>query len=459
MTIQAHEFVLRPRTGLPRSSRAPLGLGGIGETVMLSSVEQYGITWEFDKEYECGQFITGDYWVIGPVTITDITRPNNDPERDGSMVNPMSGGSSRPQGFDSRGNAYDDSLNVANYLPLTVQPVSSLVSKISNPTGGHDTIDDAAVLTVLDTAPSATAFRPPYSGDRKIIHDWNDVDLSPLLSLPLVPSATASRIQWAKNAHARPWVALYAYWKGIQELIPSNNMPTYGRNIASTGNDVAMMLLLDIPQSDKEEIAKGFIQTGIDLHENLMNGWRGGGVGGGLSHGFKLPGILAGVLLNNTEMKEFHIHNNTRIYSMEDSQIEYLTQELIDANHSRHSDPDDNYYQFFDDIPLGTPIWLERGWNWADQIWHNLPGGGIEGGYMICCTTNATVGSALVVRLLGIENLWNYDPFLEWVDFYQGYNSPTFYADDWRSESWHFFWSRPFAEEMWLEYRGLADEL
>ena len=77
---------------------------------------------------------------------------------------------------------------------------------------------------------------------------------------------------------------------------------------------------------------------------------------------------------------------------------------------------------------------------------------------MICCTTNATVGSALVVRLLGIENLWNYDPFLEWVDFYQGYNSPTFYVDDWRSESWHFFWSRPFAREMWLEYRGLADE-
>jgi hypothetical protein len=31
-----------------------------------SSIEQYGITWTFDKEYQCGQFVNGDYWVLGP---------------------------------------------------------------------------------------------------------------------------------------------------------------------------------------------------------------------------------------------------------------------------------------------------------------------------------------------------------------------------------------------------------
>jgi len=416
---------------------------------MASSVSQHGITWEFDREYQVGRFITGDYWVIGPVTITYITRPNNNPERDGSMVNPMPGGSGTHHGFDGRWGQYRDALNVANHLPLDVVPDSSLVSKISGE-GNH--MLDSAVLTVLEAAPSPTAFRPPYSGDRKIIHDWKDVDLSPLLNLPLVPSVDSSRIQSAKNAHSRPWVALYAWWQGIQQLIPRNNMRSYGRDIASRGNDTAMMLLLDIPKSDKEEMAKGFIQTGIDIHENMINGWRGGGVGGGLSHGFKLPQLLAGLLLNSTEMKEFHINNPTRDYSMEDSQIEYLTQEIRDLTYERNAE----YPGYFDDVPLGTPVWIERGRNWATTNWIQVPGGL---SYMVCCTTNATVGAALVVRLLGIENLWNYDVFLEWVDFYQGYPVDQFYDKERRSDDWHFFWSRPFAREMWRAYREVADEM
>ena len=30
----------------------------------MSSITQYGITWTFDKEYESGQFASGDYWVV-----------------------------------------------------------------------------------------------------------------------------------------------------------------------------------------------------------------------------------------------------------------------------------------------------------------------------------------------------------------------------------------------------------
>ena len=36
-------------------------------------VSQYGITWKFDKPYTVGQFITGDYWVLGPVNIVSVT--------------------------------------------------------------------------------------------------------------------------------------------------------------------------------------------------------------------------------------------------------------------------------------------------------------------------------------------------------------------------------------------------
>jgi hypothetical protein len=36
-------------------------------------VSQYGITWLFEKPAQAGQFINGDWWVIGPVKIVRIT--------------------------------------------------------------------------------------------------------------------------------------------------------------------------------------------------------------------------------------------------------------------------------------------------------------------------------------------------------------------------------------------------
>ena len=32
-------------------------------------ITQHGITWRFDKPYRIGRFVTGDYWVVGPVNI------------------------------------------------------------------------------------------------------------------------------------------------------------------------------------------------------------------------------------------------------------------------------------------------------------------------------------------------------------------------------------------------------
>ena len=40
---------------------------------LRSSIEQYGITWTFDKEYETGKFVNGDWWVVGPVVVTAVT--------------------------------------------------------------------------------------------------------------------------------------------------------------------------------------------------------------------------------------------------------------------------------------------------------------------------------------------------------------------------------------------------
>ena len=67
-----------------------------------SSITKDGITWTFSKPVPVGQFVTGDYYVVGPVTITAIDPPPNtsSPYENGSVVNlPTANGKS---GFDSR---------------------------------------------------------------------------------------------------------------------------------------------------------------------------------------------------------------------------------------------------------------------------------------------------------------------------------------------------------------------
>ena len=44
----------------------------VDDLPLKQSVSQYGITWTFDKPARVGQFITGDWYVVGPVTITAI---------------------------------------------------------------------------------------------------------------------------------------------------------------------------------------------------------------------------------------------------------------------------------------------------------------------------------------------------------------------------------------------------
>ena len=117
-----------------------------------SQVSQYGITWKFDRDYPVGQFVNGDWWVVGPVTVVSVTPgpspapPNevndlgvnewgdtglqdNKERRNGSMV-VMSLGPS--QGYDSRGITYDPSASIT--FPYELAADRSLISSISEVT-------------------------------------------------------------------------------------------------------------------------------------------------------------------------------------------------------------------------------------------------------------------------------------------------------------------------------------
>ena len=126
---------------------ATLGLAGWGSSAhssrarplppgAASSITKDGITWTFREPVPVGQFVTGDYYVVGPVTITaiDPAPTTSSPYENGSVLNlPSANGKS---GFDSRLNDgadeswwFDASLRV--YPPITLKPGDALVSSIS----------------------------------------------------------------------------------------------------------------------------------------------------------------------------------------------------------------------------------------------------------------------------------------------------------------------------------------
>ncbi|WP_269541747.1 hypothetical protein [Cerasicoccus fimbriatus] len=307
-----------------------------------SSITHNGVTWTFASPVTHGTFITGDYWVVGPVTITDISNSLNDPAytpragQNGSMINPLSSGQDRSeQGYDDGIGSYNSALNVGrpggNALsagnPLTVPVDSTLISSVSwlynsssdfepgtpsfnGGTGTPRPVTRAAgVLTVLESAPADYSFRPPYTGtDKTISHNLSDLDTSVLGSLaPVgsnVPDPAAVESQFAK-----PWIDHVFEYLGAF-VHPSDHMENYGQHLAQDINEAALLLNMDYSQlsgsPDKQGLLIGFTQLGIDLAGIADNGggWRANG-GHGL--GRKLPILMAGMLLDDQHMKDVGI--------------------------------------------------------------------------------------------------------------------------------------------------------
>src|SRR4030042_893232 len=182
----------------------------------IGDLTQYGITWEFDKEYECGQFITGDYWIVGPIAIIGII-PQSASDggiiRNGSQTNPvpfMTDYTGSDNGYDSRIGKYRSGLNVAMGIspssPLILPIGSSLVSTVSIQADNRPQLSDAAVLTVLESAPPDGSFRPPYCGsDKTIKFNKSQINYAILPSLSL-SEITANPNLAAIGMTRRPWI-------------------------------------------------------------------------------------------------------------------------------------------------------------------------------------------------------------------------------------------------------------
>jgi len=379
-------------------------------------ITQYGITWTFDKEYEYGTFVNGDYWVIGPAIIVSIT-PDCSNGKNGWEVNPIPG---IQQGFDNR--VADFSANLTPSLPYIANPGASIVKAVSisgecnyiDPGAGKliPCLETAAVLTVLSEVPlenGKNLFRPPYSGSEKLFYYTTQLKTSLLPSLASPQnSPTLEKIQ---DDFQRVKLDLKQGWTG-RALHPSKNLPDYGADISLQNSEGALRLMLNDPIDAKMPALINYIQAGLDFYGLMKNGawW---GEGGGQGVGRKLPIAFAAVMLDSYDLKK----------AAKDASIQGVFQEDLVFKYS---------------LNAGSYLYAETECS-EDVYWKKLaqrensggantckdPYGYIDGGYspgmpyLYCCIAKNCKASSLAVALMPLlADVWNNQGFLEAINRY-----------------------------------------
>ena len=212
----------------------PPATPGLEDLELTESVSRWGVTWTFGKPVRVGRFVSGDFYVVGPVVVTGIDpAPRYGKEvaddeldgrekvavkdrcRNGSMLNVPA---RREVAWDS---------GVLNYyhfehrarLPIAMKPGDSLASGISlcrgervtypyhagtvRGEGDNSPVKIVAVLTCVADPLPPDAFRPGYSGHDPKIYLARDLrrELLPRFDKP----AEAPDAVQAAALLERPW--------------------------------------------------------------------------------------------------------------------------------------------------------------------------------------------------------------------------------------------------------------
>ncbi|MCA9448867.1 MAG: hypothetical protein KC931_17235, partial [Candidatus Omnitrophica bacterium] len=181
----------------------------------------------------------------------------------------------------------------------------------------------------------------------------------------------------------RVWIDHKTGWDGAY-LHPSENMHNYGREISLDTGIASLVLMLDYPQEQKETLLIRYLQTGIDLYGILDNGG-GWSADGGHASGRKWPIIMAGLLLERTDMAEIGMNYGPSSFG-EDCQTYYDNQNYPRWGIRHCQDPTKESYN--------------------DE----------SNPYRTCCTSNTWPPSALSAMLMGARELWNHEAFFDYVD-------------------------------------------
>ncbi len=447
---------------------------------LRENVSQYGIAWAFERPARVGQFVNGDWYVIGPVTIRaidprplygseipereldrmDKERPEAQRVRNGFMLNPPA---QMKVSYDSGvRNWFDPSL--IQRLPVTMKPGDSLVSTISMPKGlvlaaqlrntiergegDSSPIRTAAVLTCVGAPQPPDAFRPAFCDRRPQIYLARNLkrDLLPTG----VPMRSMPRVEPYVRFTQRPWVGTGFF--GFEE--PVENMPQYGLEYGRVAGISALLLCTDLKPPQKERLLINYVQIGIDLGGMIRAGHPGWTGWGGHGSGRKLPIVFAGLLLGDDELAGIS-QSYPKVSFGEDEQTAYgdcwTGAKVVFAGHSG--------------IDAATGQGRSRGNGWGPYE-HTPPsqwkdGANTSESYRRCCTSVGWVAQALALRLLHAEQYWGHDAFFDYVDRWMYEDDSAFvktikeatgrdHDKDWarQGQAWD-----AFVNEMWAKHR------
>jgi len=452
-----------------------------------TSISKDGITWTFSQAVPVGQFVNGDYYVVGPVTVTaiDPAPTTSSPYENGSVKNLPTANSK--SGFDSRLNDgtdeswwFDPSVRV--YPPISLNPGDSLVSSISlaqihslpevmrATDMSASPVATVSVLTVLASTPTADAFRPSYCDRSQTIYHANSLqrNLLPSLTPPSDPNAGTPTLATFEVYYRRPWIDTNPFLFDA----PAEYMPSYGQHIAFADSYASLLLMLNFPPDQKVNLTNYFVQYGIDLYGCVQTGY-GWPAFGGHRSGRKLPIIFAGILLNNSGMKN------------------------VSADYPNQFGEDMQTLYIKDLPPAGT---YQQAWQGATVIYGGHYGVNVDGtvvspglygpyeqlqpvswpllngneqlgeAYRRCCTSVSWVGEALTIHILHAENVWNYPAFFDYVDRWMTEDDTQAvaeikaqtgfdYSGNWERQGQTRYWLQgefpqyTFIDDMWTAYR------
>ncbi|MCP3920094.1 MAG: hypothetical protein GY711_31600 [bacterium] len=429
---------------LPSDALAQIGSLG-GYPYLRKKVVQGSFRWRFSGFRTCGRYVNGDWWVLGPVTITDITPATSfagEQEwwRDGTMLNPSA--VDLVQGLDNSifasapavgamGYAYEHNLNIAAQLPYVVSAGTSVVTCISQETpGGRSQVRQIGVLTVVDAVPAENSFRPVYTGPGPKVPPahLSEVVFSRLQGLPTAQPATLGEpIAWPSVAatvdnlwYEAPGIARFMK----RQSRPSDFMPNYGRDIQGVlWNAMLPTLMSNYTTAQKRDTVINLIQIGLDrmalglqdpatsseIRQTYGGHWDGGA---GHGDGAKLTIYYAGWLLDdvnlmNAVLPAADLENGPVWHSFQEDDQPFV---VVENNCGLCG------YGTF--LPNGTVDWGVshfyefRTYGCAindDVHWiYNEPGTGCEpngngSAYRICCSANNWWGSSIISRVIADE--------------------------------------------------------
>jgi hypothetical protein len=438
-----------------RAAEADPMAPALADLPLQDRVTQYDITWKFDKKVPVGKFITGDFYVVGPVTVVEVNPPFQN-DRNGSMLNPSTGSE---QGYGKVVGGFAATLvynpKLVSKAPIAMKPGDSLVSNITYETGdgaarpsleGYGTsgalAKTAAVLTCLAEPVPADTFRPSYCGHQAKLRHYGDLHTEVLLKIQ--PTASAPKMEKYERLLERPWID-HVYGWGTREIHPALNMPDYGESVGRVMGEAAMLLSCDYPLEKKKKVLIGVVQYGIDLQGAIEQGCKGWPQQGGFGAGRKWPILFAGVLLKDEAMQhpkaEFAEDQGQDFdHCWTGANVVFNGHSGKDAK-SSNGDPERASYEF-----LHPSLWLTA----------------TSETYRRNSTAVAYPGMALAARLMHLEKTWDHDAFFAYVDRWMGENDEpilkemvtAFKVRGWGSGLFsegdvH----EKFVKEMWTKYR------